>query len=168
MPTDQNPPSISTILTPDERSSLDAAGRGMCEALHRDSIDEVTRDVRERRAGAVVVSVARCVRETMNVTSLMREFPRIPAIALLSITGQAASHAVLTLGQCGIRTLIDVREPDGWRALRAAIANSSPAESGRFALDVLSTDLAGVSAACWDFFDALFATTPPISRVSAL
>ena len=168
MPTDQNSPSISTILTPDERASLDAAGRGMCEALHRDSIDEVARDVRERRAGAVVVSVARCMRETMNVTSLMREFPRIPAIALLSITGPAASHAVLTLGQCGIRTLIDVGAPDGWRALRQAIANSSPAESGRFALEALTVDLNGVTPACWDFFEALFSTTPPITRVSGL
>jgi AraC-like DNA-binding protein len=166
MPTVQNAPSISTILTPDERSSLDAAGRGLCEALHRDSIDEVTRDVRERRAAAVVVSVARCVRETMNVTNLMREFPRIPAIALLSITGPAASNAVLSLGQCGIRTLIDVRAPDGWSALRQAIASSSPTESGRFALDVLAVDLAGVSVACWSFFEALFSTTPPITRVS--
>ncbi len=140
----------------------------MCEALHRDSIEEVTRDVRERRAGAVIVSVARCVHETMNVTILMREFPRIPAIALLSITGPAASRAVLTLGQCGIRTLIDVRAPDGWRALRQAIANSSPAESGRFALAALAADLPGVTAACWGFFEALFSATPPITRVSGL
>lgn len=168
MPTDQNRPSISTILTPDERLSLDAAGSGLCEALHRDSIDEVTRDIRERRAAAVVVSVARCARETVNVTSLMREFPRLPAIALLSVTGPAAAHAVLTLGRCGVRTLIDVRAPDGWSALRRAIAGSSPNESGRFALDTLAVDLEGVSGACWDFFEGLFSTTPPITRVKVL
>jgi AraC-like DNA-binding protein len=167
MPTDQNSPPISTILTPDERSSVDAAGRGLYETLHRDSTDEVSRDVRERRAAAVVFSVARCVRETMNVAGLMREFPRIPAIALLSTTEPAASHAVLSLGQSGVRTLIDVRAPNGWRALRKALVDSSPIEISRLALDALAVDLSGVSTTCWEFFDILFSTTPPIAKVQA-
>lgn len=166
MSTDQPP--VSTLLTPDERSSVDAAGKGLCETLHRDSIDEVSRDVRERHAAAVVVSVARCVRETMNVAGLMREFPRIPTIALLSITEPAASHTVLSLGQSGIRTLIDVRVPDGWRALRKALADSAPIEVSRLALDALAVDLTGVSPACWNFFNALFSASPAITKVEAL
>ena len=168
MSTDKNSSPISTLLTPDERSSVDAAGQGLCETLHRDSIDEVSRDVRERRAGTVVVSVARCVRETMNVAGLMREFPRIPAIALLSITEPAASHTVLSLGRSGVRTLIDVRAPDGWRALRKAIMDSVPTSVCRIALDALAVDLGGVSAGCWEFFDTLFSATPPIARVGDL
>lgn len=168
MPTEQKSPPISTLLTADERSSVDAAGKGLCAPLHRDSLDEVTRDVRERHATAVVLSVARCVRETMNVAGLMREFPRIPAIALLSVADPAMSHTVLTLGQSGVRTLIDVRAPDAWRALRRAIMDSAPTSVCRVALDALADDLTGVKAGCWEFFDLLFTATPPISRVSVL
>lgn len=159
---------ITTLLTPDERSSVDTAGRGLIATLHRDSIDEVSRDVRERRATAVVVSVARCVRESMNVAGLMREFPHIPAIALLSITEPAASHAVLTLGRSGIRTLIDMRAPDGWRALRKALMDNAPTSVCRMALDAVAVDLSGVSSGCWEFFNLLFSATPPITRVQAL
>lgn len=133
--------------------------------MHRDSTDEVSRDIRELGASAFVVSVARCVRETMKIESLMKQFPRIPAIALVSITDPATSHIVLSLGQCGIRTLIDVRAPDGWRMLRRALVDCSPLEVSRLALDILAVDLSGVREGCWDFFDILFTATPPIARV---
>jgi AraC-like DNA-binding protein len=165
MPTDLNTPPVSTLLTPEERSSVEAAGEGVCEPLHRNSIDEVGRDIRERRAAAMVVSVARCVRETMNIETLVREFPRIPAIALVSITDPEAAHVVLTLGQCGVRTLIDLRSPDGFRSLRQALVHTAPLEVSRLALDVLAIDLGGIQAPCWNFFDILFTTTPPIARV---
>ena len=169
MPTDDKSPPISTMLTPPERSSVDAAGQGLYETLHRDSMDEVIRDVRERRVAAVVVSVARCTYgETTRVAGLMREFPRIPAIALLSTAEPAASHAVLSLGRSGVRTLVDVRAPEGWRALRTALADSSPIEIGRMALDALAVDLAGTPAGCWEFFDILFSTIPAIATVRAL
>ena len=168
MPTDQNSPPISTILTPSERSSVDAAGQGLYETLHRDSVDEVIRDVRERRVAAVVVSVARCTYgETTRVAGLMREFPRIPAIALLSTAEPAASHAVLSLGRSGVRTLVDVRAPDGWRALRKALADNAPIEICRTALDALAVDLNGAPSACWEFFEILFSATPAIVTVEA-
>ena len=168
MRTDQNSSPISTILTPAERSSVDAAGQGLYETLHRDSVDEVIRDVRERRVTAVVVSVARCAYgETTRVAGLMREFPRIPAIALLSTTEPAVSHAVLSLGRSGVRTLVDVRAPDGWRALRKALADSSPIEIRQTALGVLAVDLDGAPTACWDFFDILFSTSPAVVTVHA-
>ena len=168
MRSDQNSPPISTILTPSERSSVDAAGQGLYETLHRDSVDEVIRDVRERRVAAVVVSVARCTYgEATRVAGLMREFPRVPAIALLSTTEPAASHAVLSLGRIGVRTLIDVRAPDGWRALRKALADSSPIEIRRLALDTLAVDLIGAPSGCWDFFDNLFTAGAAIVTVRA-
>jgi hypothetical protein len=42
---------------PSERLRVDAAGEGLYTALHRDSIDDVIRDVKEQRASAVLVSV---------------------------------------------------------------------------------------------------------------
>jgi AraC-like DNA-binding protein len=165
MATDQ----ITTMLTPAERRSVDAAGQGLYEALHRDSIDEVVRDVRERRAGAVVVSVARCsYDEAARVAELVREFPLVQAIALLSNTEPASHHAVLSLGRCGVRTLIDVRAPDGWRALRKALLDGSPVEVRAWALGRLAADLQDAPGPCWGFFETLFSVSVGVNTVDAL
>src|SRR5690349_24091610 len=50
---------VSTILTPLERSHVDAAAQGLCEPLHRESLDEVLSDLREQKADLVLISVAR-------------------------------------------------------------------------------------------------------------
>jgi AraC-like DNA-binding protein len=169
MPTDRNSPPISTILTPAERRSVDAAGQGLYEALHRDSVDEVIRDVRERRANAVVVSVTRCTYgDATRVAGLVREFPRIPAIALLSTAEPASPHAVLSLGRSGVRTLIDVRSPDGWRALRQALADGSAGDIRRLALDRLAGDLQGAPIGCWGFFDNIFSAGTTVTTVQSL
>jgi AraC-like DNA-binding protein len=164
MPTDP----ISTILTPSERSSVDAAGQGLYETLHRDSMEEVIRDVRERRVAAVVVSVQRCTYgEATRVQGLMKEFPRIPAIALLSTTEPASSHTVLSLGRSGVRSLVDVRAPDGWRILRRVLVESSPTEISKIALNTLALDLVGAPGACWQFFEIMFTTLPAIVTMEA-
>src|SRR4051812_23281462 len=40
---------VTTILTPAERVRVDAAGEGLYTALHRDNVDDVIRDLKERR-----------------------------------------------------------------------------------------------------------------------
>src|SRR5262249_31836402 len=54
------PLAIATMLTPTERLRVDAAGDGWYQTIHRDSVAEVVQDLKSRRAGAVVLSVARC------------------------------------------------------------------------------------------------------------
>src|SRR5688572_33016708 len=77
---------VSTMLTPIERLRVDAAGEGLYRALHRDSVDDVIRDLKERGAAAVLMSVSRCTHEesSLRVASMVREFPRIPAVAILT------------------------------------------------------------------------------------
>ena len=83
-PTHQLAP-VTTILTPAERVRVDAAGEGLYTALHRDSVDDVIRDLKEQRAAAVLVSVTRCgSRDATQVAMLVREFPRVPTVALLT------------------------------------------------------------------------------------
>src|SRR5688572_12325464 len=93
---------VSTMLTPDERMRVDAAGLGLYRAMHRETIEDVIRDVRERGASAVVMSVACCgARELPRLARMVREFPRVPAVALLTdAAGSAAAspHTVLGLG----------------------------------------------------------------------
>src|SRR5438067_1972607 len=115
--------SVSTMLTPTERIRVDAAGEGSYRAMHRDSVAEVVHDIRTSRVGAVLVSVARCdQRSKHGVAALVREFPRIPTVALLTQLDRQTPLAMMSLAPTGIRQLVDVREPDGWRGLRALLS----------------------------------------------
>src|SRR5262249_23735218 len=52
--------------------------------------------------------------------------------------------------------------------LRLALAEGSPAEVRRLALDRLAVDLDGAPAACWGFFDTLFSASGTVTTVQAL
>ena len=161
--------SVVTILTPAERVRVDAAGAGLYESIHRDSLDDVIRDVREARAVAVVLSVNYCERtSTEPVATMVREFPRVPTVALLSELGPRTPQTLLSLGTTGVRRLIDVREPSGWRMLRLALGDERGNAVQRLSLGVLAGDLAGVSPDCWRFFELLFLSPTHVSTIRAL
>jgi AraC-like DNA-binding protein len=155
---------VTTMLLPGERSRVDAAGEGVYRTLHRDTLDDVFDDIRDRRAAAVVVSVARCGEtEITSVARLVREFPRVTAVALLSGLEEHTPRAVLGLGHSGVRALVDVRRSDGWRELRDLLAAQAASDINRIALRQLSLDLVGVSNDCWRFFEILFDGVPTAS-----
>ena len=102
---------VSTILTPGERQRVDAAGEGLYSTLHRESLDEVLADLRERRAGAVLISIAKYgLQSSARMAAMVREFPRVPAMALLTENHYSTPQNLLSLGQLGIRILIDARD----------------------------------------------------------
>lgn len=168
MPTSAPPaaplaPVSTYLLSPDERLRVDAAGAGLYQALHRDSLDATIRDVRERQAAAVLLGAARCTRaDAARVARMVREFPRVPAVALLSAIEPPVPQAVLALGRSGVETIVDVRQPSGWRELRGVLLADRGGELRRQALDVLAQDLDGAPPDCHRFFDALF--TPSGNR----
>lgn len=160
---------VSTILTPLERSRVDAAAQGLCDALHRESLDEVMSDLRHQKASLVLISVTRYGSQSSSrVAAMVREFPRVPAVALLTETQNSTPHATLALGQLGVRTLVDARMPAGWQMLRNLLAAQSSNDLLRSALTQISLDLPGVSRDCWRFFELLFESSPRISTVRQL
>lgn len=168
-PTHQALLPVSTMLTPVERIRVDAAGEGSYQALHRDSIDELVQDLKSNRATAVLVSITRCDdRARVGVAAMVREFPRVPTVALLTQVDRAAPHAVLSLGSSGIRQLVDVREPAGWRELRSFLLSMRGEDIQRLALSQLALDLTGATTDCWRFFEALFVAPPRVTTVRAL
>jgi AraC-like DNA-binding protein len=99
---------------------------------------------------------------------MVREFPRVPAVALLTEVVPATPQAVLSLGRSGVRTLVDVRQPAGWRELRQLLMDDRAAELERSALALLTADLAGAPEGCRRFFDALFTAPPSVATVRRL
>jgi AraC-like DNA-binding protein len=129
----------------------------------------VIRDLKERRISAVIVSVGRCVREEpAQMAAVVRAFPRIPTLALLSSAGDTTAEAVLALGNCGIRTLIDVREPEGWSRLRALLGREATKDIDRLVIAALREDLRSVPDDCWRFFEALFSPEFRVATVRQL
>lgn len=150
-------PAVTTMLDPGERARVDAAGVGLYRAYHRESLDDILRDLRERPIGAVLLSVTRCMeRDAARLATMVREFPRVPAVALLSQLEQQTPRAVLALGRSGVRTLVDVRQPTGWRELRTVLLEGRADDIQRLALAALATDLPDAHDECRRFFETLF------------
>jgi len=157
------------MLTPSERARVDAAAQGLYSALHRESLDEVIADLRERRAGAVLVSIARYgLHSSARMAAMVREFPRVPAMALLTETQYTTPQSLLALGQLGVRILIDARQPSGWQTLREILAAERSNDLQRTVLGHLSADLVGAPNDCWRFFELLFSHSPRVHTVRQL
>jgi AraC-like DNA-binding protein len=161
--------SVATMLTPTERIRVDAAGEGSYRALHRDTVAEMVQDLKSNRVSAVVVSVSRCdQRARAGVAALVRQFPRVPTVVLLTQLDRSTPHAVLSLGSTGVRQLVDVREADGWRELRNYLVASHAQDIQRLALGQLAMDLSEASQDCWRFFEVLFLHSARVYTVRAL
>jgi AraC-like DNA-binding protein len=161
-------PPIVTLLTPAERPRVDAAGEGYYRTLHRDTVEDLIRDLKSQPVHAVLVSVTYAGGQATRVASLVREFPRVPAVALLSELEVKTPHAVLALGHSGIRRLVDVRQATGWRELRGALMADSSDGGLRGMLGQLSIDLAGAPDDCWRFFETIFTCSPRVGNVRQL
>lgn len=160
---------VSTVLTPHERSRVDAVAQGLCEPLHRESLEEVLTDLRNQRAWMVLISVTRYAGQGYSrMAAVVREFPRVPAIALLTETEASTPYSTLLLGQLGIKKLVDVRTPSGWQTLRSLLAADGAQDLQRSALAQINLDLPGVSPDCWRFFELLFDPSPKIATVRQL
>jgi AraC-like DNA-binding protein len=162
----RHPLPIATMLTPPERLRVDAAGEGSYRALHRDTIAELVDDVKANRATAVVVSIARCdAPARAGVAALVREFPRVPTVALLTQIDPSTPNTMLSLGSTGLRQVVDVRNADGWRELRTYLLSARGEDIQREALAKLAIDLVGASRDCWRFFEALFLAPPRVTTI---
>ena len=159
---------VATMLDPTDRARVDAAGIGVYRALHHDTLDDVFRDLRERPIGAVLVSVCRCGdHDAAKIARLVREFPRVPAVALLTQIEQQTARAVLALGRSGIRAIVDVRQSTGWRELRAVLAEGRGDDIQRLALSRIAEDMPNAHRDCQQFFELVF-RPQPIGTVRAL
>ncbi|MBL0938860.1 MAG: helix-turn-helix domain-containing protein [Gemmatimonadaceae bacterium] len=163
--------SVLTFLTPAEQQRVDAAGRGCYTTVHCENFDQLLTDLRSHSVSAVLVSVARYEQQQHagQVARMVREFPGVPAVALLGAAdARHATHAVLQLGHQGVRTLVDVREPSGWRDLRQLVADENPDSIEAVARQQLHIDLQDAVPACRRFFDMLFSAPRSLSTVREL
>ncbi len=159
---------VCTLLSSPERPRLEAAGEGCFTALHVDSLRDALTTARRRRVDALVVSVHHCPGpELAGLARFVREFPAIPAVALVSRHDGVASDTLLQLGANGVRVSVDCTEPGGWRKLRDIVGHpASPAVAAILARVLPALDPEAGEARL--FFDVLTRLAPVLPSGRAL
>ena len=159
---------VITVLEPEERPRVDAAGAGLYRAIHRETVADALEDLKRRRVSAVLLSVVRCGRQfDRRTATVVREFPSVPTVALLGATPPTAD-ALLQLGNAGVTQLVDVRLPSGWNRLRQILGSEAQMEADRMALQAIRGELGELSPDCWTFFEALFVSSERIGTIREL
>jgi AraC-like DNA-binding protein len=159
---------VCTVLPPPERARVDAAGDGCFDTLHTESLREALHLARTRRVDAVVISVHRCHGEALPaVARFVREFPAIPAVALVSRHDREVTETLLRLGATGVRTAVDCTHPDGWRRLRDLVGHPASPVATRI-LARLVPAFGDVSIETRLFFEAVSRLAPALSTVRGL
>lgn len=159
---------VITVLDPEERHRVDAAGEGLYRAIHRDTISDALNDLKHRRVAAVLLSVVRCGRENdRRMGTVVREFPSVPTVALLGADPLSAD-AILRIGNAGVTRLVDVRVPAGWSQLRRILASEATRATDRAALARIREELGALTQDGAQFFEALFLTSERIGTVREL
>ena len=159
---------VAAVLMPGERPRVDAAGNGLFAVLHRDSIPDAVRAVRERPVDAVLVSVHRCGPDQMEVLGhLVREFPSIPTVALVSQHDPGAIEMLLRLGASGVRQVVDVTSPAGWNRLRQVVGQPATRAVARIQHPIIDA-VADAPPDARLFLEAMIRLAPDIPTVTAL
>src|SRR5690349_10244179 len=159
---------VCTVLPPIERPRLDAVGDGCFLTLHATSFRDAMRAARRKRVDALVLSVHVCRGDELPaVARFVREFPAIPAVALVSRHDRDASETLLRLGATGIRSAVDCTEPAGWRRLRDLIGHPASPVAARI-LARLVPALAEATGEVRTFFEAVARLAPVLSTVRGL
>src|SRR6266513_1802908 len=159
---------VCTVLPPTERPRVDAAGDGCFTTLHANSLRDALHAARRKRVDALVLSVHRCHGDELpGVARFVREFPAIPAVALVSRHDRNATETLLKLGATGVRSAVDCTEAAGWRRLRDLVGHPASPVAARIlarVIPALEEGTGDVRA----FFEAVARLAPVLSTVRRL
>src|SRR5256714_2766753 len=151
-----------------ERPPVDAAAEGGSRPLHAASLRDALRAARRKRVDALVLSVHACGGDELPaVARFVREFPAIPAVALVSRHDRDASETLLRLGATGIRSAVDCSEPAGWRRLRDLVGHPASPVAARIVARVVPA-LVDATGDVRALFEALGRRAPGLTTGSRL
>lgn len=161
-------PTVAAVLDPFERSRVDAAGSGCFSLVHRESVRDAIRLVRERPVDAVLVSLRRCVGEAPALLEqFSRSFPSVPTVALVTRHEPGDSEALLRLGATGVRQVVDATNPAGWRRLREVLG-VHPNERAHAILTPIMDALGPITNGSRRFWEEMVRTAPETTTVRRL
>lgn len=159
---------VCALVSAVERSRVDAAGSGCYVTLHARTFAEVLAAARRTRVDAIVFSASACGADDLPLVGrLVREFPALPTVALVSRHDAATTQTLLRLGATGVQSAVDCTEPAGWRRLRETVGRPLAPVTVRL-LTRLRPALSDASPDARAFFDVLTRLAPVIATVRGL
>lgn len=159
---------VATVLDPQERPRLDAAAGGRFTTIHAETIPEAIRAVRERPVAAVLLSAGYVPREEVpTVARLIRTFPTVQTVAVVSRHDARASERLLEFGASGVRTMVDLSRRDGWVHLRDQLTHPTSPSAARI-LGRLMPELADTPEDCRVCFEGMIRLAPSVATVRGL
>jgi len=162
-------PAVATVLEPAERRSLDVAAQGRFAAYHAHTVDELLRTVRERPVHAVLVS-PRCLPadQLQRLATLVKGFPEVPALAVVSRHDPDASARLLELGASGVRRLVDLSSREGWHPLRELLVQPASPAAATILARVLPALGEDATVGCRRFQETVIRLAPQLPTVRRL
>lgn len=161
-------PKIAAVLEPVDRARVDAAGNGCFSLVHRESVRDALRVVRERPIDAVLLSLRRCGGEAPALLEqFSRSFPAVPTVALVTRREPGDAEALLRLGATGVRQVVDATDATGWRRLREVLG-ATPTEPAQAILSPIMDALGPIPGGARRFWEELVRTAPRTTTVRRL
>lgn len=159
---------VCALIPPAERSRIEAVGSGCFVTVFAGSFRELLAAARRSRVDAVVFSAHSCAADDLpSVMRLVREFPALPTVALVSRHDAGSTQTLLRLGASGVRAAIDCSLPDGWHRLRDTVGRPGCPVTAQL-LRRLRPTLRDVSDDVRLFFETLARLAPVIPTVRGL
>ncbi len=159
---------VATLLKPGERSRLDAAAQGSFAAYHARNVGDAVRAVREKAVRTVLVSPHYVSdRDLSHVGQLVRGFPGVSTVAVVSQHDAVSSQRLLELGAHGVSQLLDLSRREGWRRLREIVSHPTSPSAARILSHVLPA-LGSPTRDCRVVFEVFVRLAPELTTVRAL
>lgn len=164
----QSHPTVATVVDPRDRPRLDAAAGGRFRTIHADSVPDAIRTVRERPVQAVLVSPSHVPPDQVPwVATLVRSYPGVHTVAVVSRHDTDAAERLLAFGASGIKTLLDLSQREGWMELRDALCHPTSPTAAAI-LGRVMPELAEAPADCRLCFETLIRVAPATPTVRDL
>ena len=161
-------PTVATFVEPSMQLQLDAASRGNFYSIHTSSMREVVRAVREGPASTVLFSARHVLTSQMlGVEDLVRNFPAISTVAVISSSERLEAGKILELGVSGVRQLVDLCDRSGWDKLRSIVSQPLDTAVARVVTAIIPA-LEEPSHQSRSFFEALIRVAPETTTVRSL
>lgn len=166
----ERPPraTVATVLDPNERSRVEAAAGKYFNAIHARSVREAISAVRGASVTAVLVSPSSVRKADLEeVGRLVKTFPSVPMVAVLSQHDATTSERLLDLGGYGVRRLVDLSARTGLQRLRAVVSEDCTPVNARIWARVLPA-LNGSTGNVVRFFEVTVRIAPDTPTVRRL
>lgn len=159
---------VVTMVEPSVRAAIDRATDTAFAKVHVSTVAEALTAVRGHSMGALLLSPAIARQHPLaELARLVVTSPGVTAVAVVGEDSSASHDALLALGACGVREVVNLSRREGWNQLRELV-DQTTCEGSAQILDIVLSSLEDASDESRHFFGTLIRTAPRSGSVKSL